>query len=170
MKRILGILLGVGVLAGVGSLITESRAPKIVAADTPKQAVDPDIANLIVAKMSDKVWLKSGISDGKYMNYSIEMPTGGGIWPSRLIANKAAWWANITGSPRRRLDPERFGGVREACSKIGPALTKVYYQIESGPLLGGMVQVHRYSDGSEQALLANAAYLEVDKQTWRCTE
>ena len=169
MKRILVILLGVGMLAGVGNLITESRAPKIVT-DVPKQAIEPDIANLIAAKMSDKVWLKSGISDGKYLNYSIEIPTGGGIWPSRLITNKAAWWADITGSPHRRLDPERFGDVREACSKSGPALTRVYYQIESGPLAGGAVQVQRFSDGSEQALLANAAYLDIDKQTWRCIE
>jgi hypothetical protein len=104
------------------------------------------------------------------MNYSIEMPTGGGIWPSRLIANKAAWWAIITGSTQLRLDPERFGGVRETCSKSGPALYRAYYQIESGPLVGGVVQVQRFSDGSEQALLANAAYLDVDKQPWRCTE
>lgn len=169
MKRFLGILLGIGMLAGVGSLITETRAPKIIA-DAPKQAIEPDIANLIAAKMSDKVWLKSGTSDGKYVNYSIVMPTGGVILPSRSMANKAAWWAIITGSTQRHLNPERFGGVRETCSKSGPALSRAYYQIESGPLLGGMLQVQRFSDGSEQALLANAAYLDVDKQTWRCTE
>lgn len=169
MKRILGILLGVGMLAGVGGLIVESSAPKIVA-DTPKLAIEPDIASLIAAKMIDKAWLKSGTSDGKYVNYSILMPTGGVILPSRLMTNKAAWWAIITGSTQRHLNPERFGGVREACRKIGPALSKVYYQIESGPLTGGMVFVQRFSDGSEEALLANAAYLDIDKQTWRCIE
>lgn len=167
---LLGLLGVAGLLVGIDSVAQHENAPHPAA---PTLVVEPDIAKFIASRLSDQAWLRGGSVDREHIVYLTFTPAAEALTLFRLKNNKAAWVATINGSRRRTLAPQLFGGVRETCRREGPALTTTYFKIESGPVVGSVLQFQEFRDGDRQAVLTNAAYLgagNIDSVTRRCVE